>query len=55
MEVNTCLISLCQSYNFYFNGRSNVNKETHLNTSGLHLNYKGTYVLGDDIVNAIRI
>ena len=28
---------------------SNVNKETHLNPSGLHLNYKETYVVGGNI------
>ena len=55
MEVNKCLICLCHSYNIYFIDHSNVNKETQLNTSGLHLKYKGTYVVWGNIVNAIRI
>ena len=55
MEVNKYLIALCNSCNFYFLDHSNVNKETHLNTSGLHLNYNGTYVLGGNIVNAIKV
>ena len=55
MEVNKCLISLWHSYNCYFVDHSDVNKETHLNTSGLYLNYNGRYVVGGNMVNAIII
>ena len=53
-EVNKFLISLCSTYNFNFIDNSNINVN-HLNTSGLHLNYNGTYVLGGNLVNAIKL
>ena len=55
MEVNKLLQNTCGSYNFYFIDNTNVNKESDLNMGGLHLNYMGTYVLGGNLVNAIRL
>ena len=46
MDVNKFLISFCLTCKFYFIDNSNINKETHLNMSGLHLNAKGQYALG---------
>ena len=54
-EVNIHLQNLCINYNFHFIDNGNVNKDTDLNMSGLHLNYKGTYVLGGNFVEAIRL
>ena len=54
-EVNTCLQELCGNYNFHFINNDNVNKDTDLNLSGLHLNYEGTYVLCGNFVEAIRL
>ena len=54
-EVNIHLQNLCINYNFHFIDNGNVNKDTDLNMSGLHLNYKGTYVLGGNCVEAIRL
>ena len=55
MEVNKFLQNSCCTYNFNFIDNGNVNKDTHLNLSGLHLNHKGTYVLGSNFVEAIRL
>ena len=55
LAVNKCLISLCSVNNFHFINNANINKETHLNNSGLHLNLKGTYTIGTNIVNAIKL
>ena len=55
MEVNKLLQNTCGSYNFYFIDNANVNKESDLNMGGLHLNYKGTYVLGGNLVKATRL
>ena len=49
------LQNTCGSYNFYFIDNTNVNKKSDLNMGGLHLNYKGTYVLGGNLVKAIRL
>ena len=54
-EVNHFLQNLCGIYNFHFINNANVNIDTHLNLSGLHLNHQGTYVLGGNIVEAIRL
>ena len=55
LEVNKCLISLCSVNNFHFINNANINTATHLNISGLHLNFKGTYTIGTNIVNAIKL
>ena len=55
IEVNRFLQSSCSTYNFYFIDNGNINRETHLNLSGLHLNHNGTYVLGSNFVGAIRL
>ena len=55
IEVNRSLQSSCSTYNFYFIDNGNVNRETHLNLSGLHLNHNGTYVLGSNFVDAVRL
>ena len=53
-EVNNILKSLCSTHNFHIIDNSNISKLNHLNKSGLHLNYKGTYVLGSNLVDAIN-
>ena len=55
IEVNKYLLSLCAENDFNFIDNSNINIETHLNTSGLHLNFRGTYILGGNFVNAIKL
>ena len=55
VEVNKCLISLCNDNNIHFIDNMNVSTAFDLNTSGLHLNRKGTYVLGGNFVNAIML
>ena len=53
MEVNSFLKSFCLNCKFYFIDNTNIAKDTHLNSSGLHLNHKGTYILGSNLVDAI--
>ena len=53
-EVNNILKSLCSTHNFHFIDNSNISKLNHLNKSVLHLNYKGMYVLGSNLVDAIN-
>ena len=56
IEVNAFLCSLCSTYNFYFiDNHKNIRRDKHLNSSGLHLNSSGTYALGNNLVNAIRL
>ena len=52
-EVNKLLQASCKSKNFYFIDNTNINPDYHLNGSGLHLNTRGTYTLGRNLVNAI--
>ena len=54
-EVNKLLQASCKSKNFYFIDNSNINPDYHLNGSGLHLNTRGTYTLGSNLVNAINL
>ena len=53
-EVNSHLKFLCSIHNFTFIDNSNIIKSYHLNKGGLHLNYKGTNVLGSNLVDAIN-
>ena len=55
MDVDKFLISFCLTCKFYFIDNSNINKETHLNMSGLHLNAKGQYALGTNLLNSIKL
>ena len=55
IEGNRFLQSSYSTYSFYFIDNGNINSETHLNLSGLHLNHNGTYVLGSNFVDAIRL
>ena len=55
MEVNKCLISLCNLNKMHYIDNTNVNTSAHLNMSGLHLNQPGSYVLGGNFVNAIKL
>ena len=55
MDVNKLLMSFCLTCKFHFIDNSNINKETHLNMSGLHLNAKGQYVLGTNLLNSIKL
>ena len=54
-EVNKLLQASCKSKDFYFIDNSNINPDYHLNGSGLHLNTRGTYTLGSNLVNAINL
>ena len=54
-EVNTILINLCSLYNFNFINNTSISKAHHINSSGLHLNIKGTYTLANNILHAIRL
>ena len=40
MEVNKFLKTSCNMYNFNFIDNANVDKEAHLNLSGLHLSQR---------------
>ena len=55
IDVNNILITFCTDFNFNFIDNSNINKVTHLNKSRLHLNIKGQYVLGRNLLNSIRL
>ena len=55
IKVNNLLLSLCLEHNIHLIDNSNIKTDFHLNNSGLHLNFKGTYVLGGNFVNAINI
>ena len=56
INVNKILVSLCKSNNFHFiDNNFNIKKDKHLNTGGLHLNEAGTYLLGCNLVGAIRL
>ena len=52
-EVNKLLQYLCISKKLFF--INNSNPEYHLNNSGLHLNTRGTFILGSNLVDAINI
>ena len=54
-EVNKLLQSLCVSKKLLFIDNSNINPVYHLNNSGLHLNMRGSFTLGSNLVNAINI
>mgnify|MGYP001796000317 CR=1 FL=1 len=54
-QVYESLKSICSELNFYFINNDNISKDSHLNNSGLHLNYNGTYAFGANLVNAIKI
>ena len=54
-EVNNILINLCSLYSFNFINNETISKATHLNSSGLHLNKKGTFALANNILDAIRL
>ena len=55
MEVNKYLISQCNVNNIHYIDNKNLNTTSDLNMSGLHLNKKGIYVLGGNLVNAIML
>ena len=55
IDVNKFLVTFCKTFNFIFIDNSNINKVTHLNKSGLHLNMKGQYLLGRNLLNSIRL
>ena len=54
-QVNEILSELCHIYNFHLINNCSILKERHLNSSGLHLNMKGTYALANNLLNAIRL
>lgn len=53
IEVNENLKELCEEKNIFFIDHSNSIKQRHLNRSRLHLNMKGSAVLGKTFVNHI--
>ena len=53
-EVNKILKTLCYENNYHFIDNENIDKMIHLNNSGLHLNYRGTYAMGANLVKAIK-
>ena len=55
IDVNNFLTTLCKNCKFNFIDNSNINKVTHLNTNGLHLNIKGQYVLGRNLLHSIKL
>ena len=55
IEVNKFLFSFCSKKKLHCIDNSNIDPNKHLNNSGLHLNYEGTYVLGSNFVYAIKI
>ena len=54
MDVNLILKAECEQYNFLFIDNSNIHKQ-HLNGSKLHLNYKGTVTLANNILSHIKV
>ena len=54
-EVIKILINLCSLYSFNFINSNTISKANHLNSSGLHLNMKGTFALANNILDAIRL
>ena len=55
MEINSCLKNLCSNHNIHFIDHTNVKSKYHLNGSGLHLNIDGTYIVGSNFVNALKL
>ena len=55
VEVSKYLISQCNVNNIHYIDNKDINTTSDLNMSGLHLNKKGTYVLGGNLVNAIML
>ena len=55
MEVNSHLKNLCDDNNIHFIDNINVKSKYHLNGSGLHLNIDGTYIVGSNFVNALKL
>ena len=54
LVVNEYLRKLCCNESIEFIDNSNISSETHLNNSGLHLNFKGTDILGSNFVKSIQ-
>jgi len=52
--VNLILKAECEQYNIMLIDNSNIQKQ-HLNGSKLHLNYKGTVTLANNILNHIKV
>ena len=53
--VNSFLLPACACNDFHYIDNSNIDSYTRLNRAGLHLNFKGTYKLGSNFVEVIRI
>ena len=54
-EVNKKLKMFCEEANLEFISNSNLSNITHLNGSGLHLNFKGTLTIAKNFTNAIKL
>ena len=54
-KVNEQLKVICREKNMHFIDNTNISPYRDLNSSGLHLNFEGTYVLGGNLVDAIRL
>ena len=55
MKVNEHLQSLCNENNLNFIDNTNLDARLHLNNSHLHLNQRGTNILGANFVTAIKM
>ena len=55
MEVNKNVQAECERYNLFVIDNTNIVANTHLNGSGLHLNYKGTVKLANNFLSSIRL
>ena len=53
-DTNECLKKLCNSSNILFVGHSNIDVRAHINYGGLHLNYRGSKLVGKNILNVAK-
>ena len=54
-SVNFILKAECERNNILFIDKSDISNKTHLNGSGLHLNYKGSVTLASNFISYINI
>ena len=53
LEVNKALERECERMRLGFIDNSNIDPESHLNGSGLHLNMEGTIILANNFIRAM--
>lgn len=54
LHVNTFLKELCVEHNLLYCDNSGISKNHHLNSNGLHLNYKGTVSLANNFLKQLN-